>query len=236
MIRKRLPKNTKINLRGRPRDADKDANILLAAAQLFLSEGYLATSMDDIASAAQVAKLTLYKRYPSKEALFVAVINDKCQHYLPDSLFAPPKQEMAKQELTKQKLAKQDGPQQILYKIGLALMTLIMSDDAIRLYRMMGSEAEHNPKMTKLFYDTGPARVKHMLGEQLQRLHQLGMLHVPDTKQARDFFAALFSGSELYMRRMLNLDGPADAKTIERHVRAGVKTFIRAYSADSAQK
>lgn len=47
--------------------------MLDAAQQLFLDKGIGATSIDDIASAAQVAKGTFYLYFPSKEALLHAL-------------------------------------------------------------------------------------------------------------------------------------------------------------------
>lgn len=64
---------------GRPtakRVAEIDAAIRATAREIFLVSGYEATSMDAIAAAAHVSKGTLYARYASKSALFLAVIDD----------------------------------------------------------------------------------------------------------------------------------------------------------------
>lgn len=44
------------------------------AEELFLDLGYRALSMDQIAEAAGISKMTIYKHFPSKEALFMEVI------------------------------------------------------------------------------------------------------------------------------------------------------------------
>lgn len=54
----------------------KRAAILAAAAAEFQSNGYLATSMDRIASAAGVSKRTVYNHFPSKEDLFRAMAGE----------------------------------------------------------------------------------------------------------------------------------------------------------------
>lgn len=54
---------------------DKDAQIILAATEEFLSKGLDAASMHNIAEKAEVSKRTLYKYYPSKEELYNALIN-----------------------------------------------------------------------------------------------------------------------------------------------------------------
>ncbi|AJK48949.1 TetR/AcrR family transcriptional regulator [Burkholderia plantarii] len=52
----------------------KRASIVGAAIDEFLSAGYDATSMDRIAASAQVSKRTVYNHFPSKEALFAAIL------------------------------------------------------------------------------------------------------------------------------------------------------------------
>lgn len=48
--------------------------ILAAATEEFLASGYDATSMDRIAARAAVSKRTVYNHFPSKEALFAAIM------------------------------------------------------------------------------------------------------------------------------------------------------------------
>jgi TetR/AcrR family transcriptional regulator, regulator of autoinduction and epiphytic fitness len=53
----------------------KRAAILEAAIEEFLAAGYDATSMDRIAARASVSKRTVYNHFPSKEALFAAILH-----------------------------------------------------------------------------------------------------------------------------------------------------------------
>ncbi len=50
--------------------------IVRAATALFLEKGYAATSMSALAQACGMQKASLYHHFPSKEALFVACVND----------------------------------------------------------------------------------------------------------------------------------------------------------------
>jgi TetR/AcrR family transcriptional regulator, mexJK operon transcriptional repressor len=64
---------------GRPRTADLEKlneNILAAAGELFLAQGFDGTSMDAIAEKARISKRTLYSRHADKSALFNTVIYD----------------------------------------------------------------------------------------------------------------------------------------------------------------
>ena len=51
--------------------------ILKVATEGFLADGYAATSMDAVAAAAGISKGTLYSRYPNKESLLRAVVEDR---------------------------------------------------------------------------------------------------------------------------------------------------------------
>lgn len=65
-----------VRARGRPRTKPAELRreeLLDAAQQLFLDKSIGATSIDDIASAAQVAKGTFYLYFPSKEGLLHAL-------------------------------------------------------------------------------------------------------------------------------------------------------------------
>lgn len=64
--------------RGRrmPRDARR-AQVLAVAQQLFASEGFHHVSMDDIAEHAEVSKPVLYRHFPSKLDLYLAVVDER---------------------------------------------------------------------------------------------------------------------------------------------------------------
>ncbi|KQR81607.1 TetR family transcriptional regulator [Burkholderia sp. Leaf177] len=52
----------------------KRAAVIAAAIQEFLAAGFDATSMDRVAARAGVSKRTVYNHFPSKEALFAAIL------------------------------------------------------------------------------------------------------------------------------------------------------------------
>jgi AcrR family transcriptional regulator len=58
----------------RPRSEHAHSKVLGAAAELFASRGIDATSMDAIAEASGVSKATIYKHWPDKDALCLAVL------------------------------------------------------------------------------------------------------------------------------------------------------------------
>lgn len=60
--------------RGRPRDEAVDVRIVESAGELLLDQGYDRFSVDEVAVRAGVAKTTLYRRWPTRDHLVVAVV------------------------------------------------------------------------------------------------------------------------------------------------------------------
>ena len=206
---------------GRPVDARKRDQILEIATELFMKKGFYDTSMDEIAKKAGMSKLTLYRRFPDKDTLFTDVIRGKCNEFIPERLF---------------EVFDQKSPREAIYIFGHAFFTFITSDDAITLYRMMASEAEKSPSLTKLFYESGPKRVKGILGEKLKIIANKDGLHIADPEHANDALIAFFLGSDIYMRRLLNVGVKTTEKEIEAHARRASDLFITAYNKKNHQR
>ncbi|MFF3389948.1 TetR/AcrR family transcriptional regulator [Streptomyces sp. NPDC002669] len=60
--------------RGRPRSEEADERILRAAHELLVERGYDKFAIDEVATRAAVAKTTLYRRWPTKDHLLVALV------------------------------------------------------------------------------------------------------------------------------------------------------------------
>ena len=71
--------------RGRPRDTTREVAILRAAAELLSEVGYDHLTIESIAARAGVAKTTIYRRWPDKAALVVAVIERRALDTPPPS-------------------------------------------------------------------------------------------------------------------------------------------------------
>ena len=61
-------------IRGRPRRAEADAEILDAALAMLREDGYRALSLDEVARRAGTAKSSIYRRWASKAALAAEVV------------------------------------------------------------------------------------------------------------------------------------------------------------------
>jgi AcrR family transcriptional regulator len=69
--------------RGRPRSAEATAAILESAYALMAKAGLTAASIDAIARASGVSKMTIYKWWPSREALLIDAFLNQASRMLP---------------------------------------------------------------------------------------------------------------------------------------------------------
>jgi TetR/AcrR family transcriptional regulator, mexJK operon transcriptional repressor len=63
-------------------DEERLTELLDVAAEVFISEGFSAASTNEIARRANSSKTTFYSRFPTKEQLFLAVIERRMNRIL----------------------------------------------------------------------------------------------------------------------------------------------------------
>lgn len=198
--------------RGRPRDPERMRRVLEAGAAQFLEQGYERASMEVVAQAAGVSKMTLYNYFPSKEALLEACVasrtDDMFAAFLIDRL--DPAQ-----------------PAQALELIGRQFVALMRADDALRIHRIMYGLASTHPEICDRFHQAGPQRTIDLTREYLTSAVAVGSLDVDDTELAADQFLALHLGTP-HVRATLGLGTPPLADD-EHLVRENVKLFLARY-------
>lgn len=198
---------------GRPKDLAKRQAILDAAKELFLANGYASTSMDAVATAAGVSKLTVYSHFNDKETLFTAAIVATCQAQLPGLIFELP----------------EGSPvEQVLLKIGRGFQVLINSDHSVKLHRLIIAQGPQDPKLGQMFFDAGPARVLRETEALLRLADERGMLRIANPSTAAEHFFCLLKGGANF-RLLLGCAPPLEPAAAEMHVREVVELFVRAY-------
>jgi AcrR family transcriptional regulator len=78
---------------------ERSASILAAAARVFATGGYAATTVDEIAAAAGINKLIVYRHFASKHALYLAVLDRNGAELATVERPAPPAAGATHQEL-----------------------------------------------------------------------------------------------------------------------------------------
>ncbi|MFN4088595.1 MAG: TetR/AcrR family transcriptional regulator [Alphaproteobacteria bacterium] len=197
-----MEKKAKAAPRGRPRDREKHQAIMVAAWAQFLENGVTATSIERVAAAAGVSKMTVYSHFGDKMGLFGEVIRSgidslgEALRDLPD----PP-----------------SDLRRALVAYGCAFVRFLRRPDIMQLDRMLVPEAATQPKLAETFYRNGPQTVLDTVGGLLEAAAQRGEIDIDDPMKAADSLTASWCHGPDWMRQRLGLrDTPSDAEITER--------------------
>ena len=199
--------------RGRPANEALGQTIVDAARELFVELGFQATTLDKVAQRAKISKLSIYRHFENKEALFSAAIAAGCHQ-----LFAPQ---------TLPEGVDCSVEDQLMAVGSLLLRTLLRSD--VRSVEAMVMADRTNKSLSKLHYEAGPAHVIAQIEALLRQLHAKAVLNVPDPLRSARLFAALFKGSDLLMIARFDEARAEDDNEIESYCRSAVAMFIAAH-------
>ncbi|MCO1335609.1 TetR/AcrR family transcriptional regulator [Microbulbifer sp. OS29] len=199
--------------RGRPKDPVKRQAILDAARELFLTGGFAATSVDAVASAAGVSKLTVYSHFSDKERLFSAAIASRCEMMMPLPIFA---------------LEEGESVEEVLERIGEAFLEMVDNEDSVRLLRLLCALAGQESEMAQLFFNAGPQRILGEIERLLRRANQLQLLQVKDPTVAAEDFIGLLLGCH-HLQVLIGCRQMATKDERNERVSKAVKTFICAH-------
>jgi len=155
---------------------EKTEMILDGAMQEFLENGYAAARIDKIALAAGVSKATIYRRYPDKESLFTALMQQlACKKELFNSA---------------QIQSAQGDPASLLRSFANRMLEHIADDpQALTFFRIIIGESGRFPELARAFVKNIE---KPMLESLTQYLASYPELELPDAEvTARAFVGTL---------------------------------------------
>lgn len=199
--------------RGRPINEALRQTIVDAACELFVESGFQATTMDKVAQRAKISKLSIYRHFDNKEALFSAAISARCHQFAPRALFE-----------------NIDGtPEDQLLAVGKSLLRLLLSAEVRSVETMILADKSNQVSLGKLYFEAGPARFISQIETLLRQLHAKAMLSVPDPVQSARLFAAMFKGSDLLIAVAFEERKAQDDGEIDAYCRSAVDLFIRAH-------
>jgi TetR/AcrR family transcriptional repressor of mexJK operon len=192
----------------RLRMAEKRASILLAARPILLRDGLGGTTLDRVAAEGGIAKMTLYRHFPSKEALFEGLVAAMC--------------ESIRERLENAPTAGMDKPVANRLADELrAFATALIEPDALALYRLIVAEGWRFPELARVFDRSGMRVIRRRIAELLET----GGVRADRSRQVAADLVALALG-DAYQRAILGIaeegDGEAFAQQIETAVKYGL--------------
>jgi len=188
--------------------------ILDAAIETFLRLGYQASRVDAIGDQAGVSYATLYKHFPSKEALFEAAV---------DHLFHRLYQQWKEWPVP-------DAVEAGLRSIGTNYCKLVANPVLVKTVRMLIGEVHNFPAMGKRLLESRQL-FSNLTDRWLHKKVAEGELAIPDIPRARAEFIGMLSDAA-YMPHLLLLDFSLSAAQTRELVASATETFLARYRAD----
>ena len=195
-------------------DEERLTEILDVATEVFVSEGFSAASTNEIARRANSSKTTFYSRFPTKEQLFLAVIERRMT-----GIFSQ----------VAASLPEEPPIEDTLRNFGAALMRLALSKDQVALLRVVSMESAKFPELGKRFYELGPRRGEEALAAYLKKQAQKGRLSNEDTRQMAEHFISLLTGGPVRWFVFGFDPSPLSKSALGKHLNSAIQAFMRAY-------
>ncbi|CUJ59235.1 HTH-type transcriptional regulator RutR [Achromobacter xylosoxidans] len=199
--------------RGRPANEALAQTIVNSASELFVELGFQATTLDKVAQRAKISKLSIYRHFENKEALYSAAIKARCHQFAPQALFE----------------GVDGSAEDQLMAMGSSLLRTLLSPEVRTIEAMVIADKTNQASLSKLHYEAGPARVIDRIEALLRQLHAKAVLNVPDPLRSARLFAALFKGSDLLIIARFDEARAEDDNEIESYCRSAVAMFIAAH-------
>ncbi|SDU77789.1 TetR/AcrR family transcriptional regulator [Jiangella alkaliphila] len=199
------------------RSDEKHRAIVRAAREVFLSNGYLGTNMDLIASRSGVSKQTVYTHFGSKEALFVEIVGsmtgtagDRVHHDRPE-------------------LGDDADLEAYLRAFAERQLRIVTEPELLQLRRLVIGEVGRFPELAKVLYERGPQRAIAELTAMFEPLRARELL-AGDPAAMAEWFNWLVMAAPLNRAMMLGDSAvPAD-DDLRRHVAEAVRIFLTAFA------
>ncbi|MEV0620443.1 TetR/AcrR family transcriptional regulator [Nonomuraea sp. NPDC050404] len=197
------------------RTARKRRQILAAALPVFLRNGYVGTSMDEVASLAAVSKQTVYKHFTDKEQLFTSIIMDTTGQV----------EGLAK--MITAVLGDSDDLEKDLGELARRFLEQIMSPEVLRLRRLVIAEADRFPDLGRTWYAQGFERSLRTMATTFARLTERGLLRAEDPELAAEHFVGLLLW--IPVNKAMYTGEHYSKAELDRLAQAGAAAFLRAY-------
>jgi len=160
--------------------SDRKRNtLLLAATTVFLEKGYDGTSMDDVATKAEVSKPTVYKYFSDKEQLFAEIVHATTDQI--DGLV----------RLVVETMTIEADINTSLAVLARHFITALMQPQVLRLRRLVIANADRFPDVGRTWYEQGFERVLTTLATTFQSFADRKLLRLGDPLLAANHFVGL---------------------------------------------
>lgn len=194
------------------------AKIVAAAADVFLEEGFLGATMDQIASRAEVSVQTVYSRFKNKEALFHEVVGALAGN--------------ATRGIDHEVDGLPDGtsPEDWLLCFASEQLRTVLTPRLMQLRRMVIGESGRFPELGVALFREGPGRAIDRLAKAFEHFVSTGELMISDPRvAAKQFNWLLMGGPTSEVMHLGDAAIPAP-RQMRKHARETVDLFLAKYA------
>ena len=191
--------------------ATKRELILNCANKVFLKQGFEHASMDQVAATAGVSKMTVYRHFVGKEALFASVVHALCMKIVDDDL---------------ESVMESRPPKEALRVFAQKNQATVFAPQTIELHRMVISESRRFPDLGRLFYENGPDATVKLLTRYLESNLDDPHLVIDSPKETAEMFMTQLRGYE-HLRLLFGLSKRPNRRVLERQLEKALSLLIR---------
>lgn len=191
--------------------------ILEAGRELFLAEGYAATSLSEVVKRSGGSLATLYELFGSKRGLFEAILVDYSGRVM---------EPFATDDL-------ETDPERGLAEVARRYLETTLDPKIVAWWRTMLAEASRVPELREIFLGCDGGPMQRAIAAYLERLRRRGLLELDDPSHAAGQFLELVRGA--LHRRALVGDESIEPRELERQVRRAVRLFLYGCAAAPAR-
>jgi AcrR family transcriptional regulator len=188
---------------------------------VFLRDGYVGATMDEIAAVASSSKQTVYRLFLDKETLFKELVLTTVREA------SDPIHDEVEQ------LRDSGNMEADLRDLAVRQLTTVMKPEIMALRRLVIGEATRFSELGREFYELGPQRTLDALARSFERLAQRGLLHFETAHMAAEHFNWLIMSTPLNRAMFLGEDTPAPGD-LALYAESGVRVFLAAYATEGS--
>ncbi|RXJ86759.1 TetR/AcrR family transcriptional regulator [Arcobacter sp. CECT 8985] len=183
--------------------------ILDAAAACFYTNGYMATSLDEITKEVGCSKRTLYNEFSNKEGIFKELIITNTNQVI--------------KILEKEKFESKDLRDNLVH-FGFTLMNTYMQPKMVGVFKVILTETARFPELGKIFFDNGPKK-----GSEILRGILANSEYFDDDRPVDEWHIDYFIGmlrSNIHLKVLLGLKKRPTEKELKKYIKGAVEIYL----------
>jgi TetR/AcrR family transcriptional repressor of mexJK operon len=188
----------------RLRMADKRKEILRAAQPILLRDGLGGTTLDRVAAEGKISKMTLYRHFPNKEALFEGLVGGLCESMRED-LEKAPAADLGQ------------SPAKRLAQELRVFTSALIEPDWLALYRLIVADGWRFPDLARVFDHSGMRIIRRRIAALLES----GGVPADISLQVAGEVVAVALG-DAYQRAILGIVEATDRQAFAQQIEAAV--------------